>query len=198
MKNKLFLNLNSICKSTRVLGPGNRIVIWTQGCNKDCQGCISPETKSMQNHHIIRTDKLTALILSVPNLEGITISGGEPFLQSEALLQLLESIREKSDLSVIIYTGYLYEELIKDDVKKRITELCDVLIDGEYIETLNDDRGLRGSSNQRVIMLSDRYRLLIDLFNTNIREVELTKEMLIGIKPKKFDIFLNNMIKKMI
>lgn len=144
-------------RQTRALGPGIRYGIWVQGCNKRCPGCIAPDAQPLDGGYTEDTEHIAQDILSQPDIEGITISGGEPFLQQEALCELIDSLRNKRDLGVIVYTGMLYEEIVDTPLAKR----CDLIVDGEYVEALNDDLSLRGSSNQRIICITDRYADLV-------------------------------------
>ena len=148
------LNLYMTCKSTQALGPNKRYAIWVQGCNKRCKGCISPDAQPLDGGDSVAVSELAEEILEVPEIEGITISGGEPFLQQDALCELIDLVRAKRDMGVIVYTGMLYAEVVDTPLAQR----CDLIIDGEYIEELNDDRSLRGSSNQNAICVSNRYK----------------------------------------
>ena len=88
--------------------------------------------------------------------KGITISGGEPFLQASALVNLLQIVHEtRPDLTVMSYTGYTKESLIWPDAQNLIKYL-DLLIDGPYVQALNDNKGVRGSSNQRLHFFTSR------------------------------------------
>lgn len=89
--------------------------------------------------------------------DGITISGGEPFLQAPALAELIGLVREREDLGVICYTGRTYEELRESIEAQPLLEVIDLLIDGPYVLELDDGLPLRGSSNQRLVHLSGRY-----------------------------------------
>lgn len=140
-------------RQTRTLGPRIRYGIWVQGCNKRCHGCIAPDAQPLDGGYTEDTEHIAQDVLSQPNIEGITISGGEPFLQQDALCELIDAVRSQRDLGVIIYTGMNYEEV----AELPLTSHCDLLIDGEYIEALNDDLSLRGSSNQHIICITDRY-----------------------------------------
>lgn len=140
-------------RKTNVLGPAQRYALWVQGCKKRCPGCISPDAQPIGGGYTVEVERLVHEILSQPNIEGITISGGEPFLQQDALCELIDAVRSQRDLGVIIYTGMNYEEV----AELPLTSHCDLLIDGEYIEALNDDLSLRGSSNQHIICITDRY-----------------------------------------
>lgn len=145
---------------TSALGPFVRYALWVQGCNKRCKGCISPDAQTLDGGNLVDVPELADEILSVPGIEGITVSGGEPFLQQDALCELIDLIREKRNLGVIVYTGMLYAEVMDTPLARR----CDLIIDGEYIDALNDDKSLRGSSNQNVICITDRYRKVVDLY----------------------------------
>lgn len=153
----MLLSIYMKCEETCALGPFKRFALWVQGCNKRCRGCVSPDAQPLDSGDSVAVSELAEEILAVPGIEGITISGGEPFLQQEALRALIDAVRSKRDLGVIIYTGMCYEEVRDTPLARR----CDILIDGEYMEELNDDRSLRGSSNQRVICLTGRYKDLI-------------------------------------
>ena len=98
------LNIYNFIESTKTLGPFNRFALWTQGCNFSCVGCMTPDSQSLEGGVKISVEDMTQTILNTPNIEGITISGGEPFLQAKALYHLLSLVREKRDFGVIIYT----------------------------------------------------------------------------------------------
>lgn len=78
---------------TQALGPFLRYAIWVQGCNKCCPGCISPDARPLDGGYAVEVEKLVHDILSQPDIEGITISGGEPFLQQVALCELIDAVR---------------------------------------------------------------------------------------------------------
>lgn len=148
------LRLNQRVKGITTLGPGVRYGLWVQGCTRACPGCISPDAQSLTGGYEMSVEALAREILETEGIEGITVSGGEPFLQQEALARLITLLRAEKDLGVIVYTGFSYPEIA-------VTELagvCDAIIDGPYIEEKNDGRSLRGSSNQRLILLTRRYQ----------------------------------------
>ncbi len=155
------------------LGPGTRFVLWTQGCPRACKGCMSPESQNIHGGYDMDVEELANKIISA-NREGMTISGGDPFLQAEAVAQLIECIRADIDQGVILYTGYTLEEL-KNMHNKEVDHLLsciDLLIDGPYIEEYNDGKSLRGSSNQRVIPLTDRYLNEMNMYGTEEASAE--------------------------
>ncbi len=207
MKNYQFpenkLNINAICRNTKALGPGNRYVIWTQGCMQKCKSCATPEGIELKDNILILPEVLALDIIETPNIQGITISGGEPFLQAKNLVTMLRLVLKEKPLGIIIYTGYLYENLIKsnDPYILELIKIVDVIIDGLYIDELNDDKGLRGSSNQKINYITDRYTGMKDYFESKVREVELRNDIVIGIKPKGLDEFfakeiINKLYKK--
>lgn len=156
-----FLNVAATCRATRALGPGVRAVVWVQGCCFRCPGCIAPEWIPLRPARLIRPEELVRE-LPLGDIDGLTFSGGEPMLQAAGLATLARLARQGHPaLSVICYTGFTLEQLLQQPTRPGVSDLLqqtDVLIDGTYIAMLNDDRGLRGSSNQRVHFLSDRLK----------------------------------------
>lgn len=170
------LRLHLLGRGIHVLGPGNRYVIWVQGCHQRCPGCVSPESRALDGGFPMACEALVQDILGTPGIDGITVSGGEPFLQAEALSRVLTAVRAERDLGVIVYTGYVYETLLREALpgSEQLLAQTDLLIDGPYVDTLNDDGALRGSANQRAIPLTDRYADVLPLFGeTGKRETEL-------------------------
>lgn len=187
------LNLAEICPASRTLGPGQRFIIWVQGCCFNCRDCISPEWIVQQQANLVEPKTLAKTILSVPGTEGLTISGGEPMLQAAALSELLTDLREKQDLSIICFTGFTLKQLLakSDPAIHRFLQMIDVLIDGQYLAELNDDRGWRGSANQVVHFLTSRHLPEADLFSGRSRHVEIhlrnDSALMVGIPPHHFD-----------
>lgn len=186
------VRLHNVALRTKVLGPGDRAAVWFQGCRRSCPGCMSPSSRPMDGGMAASIPRLCDAIVKQQGLEGITVSGGEPFLQPEALDSLLTRLRETSDLGVIIYTGYTMEQLraMGDPHIDRILDsLTDLLIDGEYVDELNDGTSLKGSSNQRVIYLTDRYRPCQEMYAGTKRDVEVIlsagEAFMIGIPNKE-------------
>lgn len=155
---KSTIRIFDLCRTgTHALGPGLRYAIWVQGCHRRCKGCITPESRLFEGGTEIDIDSLVSDIVNRDGIDGITISGGEPFLQAVELFSLLKKVLcQKPNLTVIIYTGFVIEELYKLPEASNLLALTDILIDGEYVEELNDNKGIRGSSNQRVIPLTNR------------------------------------------
>jgi len=167
------MRLSGITAESVVDGPGLRYVIFTQGCFHSCPKCHNPESwdteggKEFSVKQIIRMAKQHK-----KTHRGITFSGGEPFLQADALAQIAHAIRQ-TGWDVVIYTGYTYEELLDlsntDAGIKGLFSLCDLLIDGKYIHKLRSAKlPFRGSSNQRIIdMTKTRENGTITLWHEN-------------------------------
>ncbi|MBQ3291608.1 MAG: anaerobic ribonucleoside-triphosphate reductase activating protein [Mogibacterium sp.] len=134
-------------------GPGFRYVLFVQGCPHRCPGCHNPESHDFNGGTEMTIDEIFTQIKSNPHLRGVTFSGGEPFEQVPALLELGKKIKE-SGMSLMSYTGYTLEELKKrhDPETDELLGLLDILVDGRYIESLRNLTLIyRGSENQRVI-----------------------------------------------
>ena len=152
----MLINLHSTIKSSRVNGPGDRFVIWTQGCRKMCKNCYNPETWSHYRNNLIDIDLLVEEIKN-SSTTGVTISGGDPFEQPEELFYLLGEIKQL-DLSdgVIVFSGYTIDEIrVREELRKSL-DYIDVLIDGLYIDEKRITNGLAGSSNQEFHFLTDK------------------------------------------
>lgn len=173
IENDNILNIFDLCEGTKALGPGLRFVIWVQGCTFKCKGCISPYGQAIKENILVDVNVLAQSIIKNKSIEGITISGGEPFLQVSKLHKLLKVIKEqRPELNIIVFTGFDLEDLDWDEAKDFL-QLVDVLIDGIYIEELNDNKGLRGSSNQRVHFLTNKLILNKDVFENSNRNAEV-------------------------
>ena len=167
-------NVASINRCTKTEGPHKRLCIWFQGCNIICKGCCNPDYQPLVPKNILSLAELVSIITKAKDqfgIEGVTYSGGEPTLQ-QGLPYLTEEIHQLG-LGVISFTGRKYE-MVKD-----ILFGCDVVFDGEFIEDRADNhRKILGSTNQRILCLTDRYRNCInDWFNK--REC-LTAEVNLG------------------
>lgn len=158
--------------AVRVLGPGCRYVLWVQGCHKNCPGCIAGGTHRMEDGKPVEVDAL-AWEIALSGADGLTVSGGEPFLQAPALAELIRKVRQIRLMGVIVYSGYRYEELQAMPQAAGLLAVTDLLIDGEYIRELDDHQGLRGSSNQRVIPLTDTYRAEAACYADQPRQQEI-------------------------
>ena len=147
------LRIAGTIQDSIVDGPGIRYVIFTQGCPHHCPGCHNPQTHDFAGGHIADVEQILESIRQNPLLSGVTFSGGEPFCQAEALVPVAEAVKAMHK-HLMIYTGYLYEQLLKMEEPgvQRLLKLADVLVDGPFVQELRDeDLFFRGSSNQRII-----------------------------------------------
>lgn len=192
--------IHHFVNNSKVLGPGNRFIVWVQGCNKRCYNCFTPDAQSInQNGFEMSIENLYNLIINSKNINGITISGGEPFLQSEELKELIEKIKQTTKLDIMIYTGFTINELINKNQKSIdfILSNIDILIDGEYVDSLNNNSIFRGSDNQKFHFLSDKYKKYENvLYGTQNRDFEIVLKdelFIVGIPPKNFNNNLSNL-----
>jgi anaerobic ribonucleoside-triphosphate reductase activating protein len=169
------------------LGPGTRAGIWTQGCTLHCHGCLSKDTWDADPRRAVPVETVLGWLASLPGpVDGVTISGGEPFEQPAALAALLRGVRawrdtpgrETIELDILVYSGYAYSRLSRSGETREILDMCDAVITGPYIDRLNpggrhSGNGSllwRGSANQRVVPLSplgrERYGALAGVGKT--------------------------------
>ena len=151
------LNIHSVIQESIVDGPGIRMTVFVQGCPHHCPGCHNPQTHDFKGGHLIDVSSLFEQYKENPLLRGITFSGGEPFCQARPLAALGEMVKNHGG-TVITYTGYLYEDLLRissqDSAIADLLAVTDWLIDGPYIESLRSlELNYRGSSNQRILLL---------------------------------------------
>lgn len=148
------LNVARWIARSRVNGPGERFVLWLQGCALRCAGCWNPDTWSHAPRVRVQPSALLAHLHD--DLEGITLSGGEPFEQADALLPLLDAARSRG-LSVMAYTGHELDELTSVAAQAMLRR-CDVLVTGRYLQAQRSETlPWRGSTNQQVRFLTTRY-----------------------------------------
>lgn len=138
------MRIAGILPCSFVNGDGSRYVVFTQGCTHHCPGCQNPETWDLTGGTEISAAEIAADFRKHRLLDGITLSGGDPFCQQEACMELLDLL---PDVNVWIYTGYEYEDICDTPLAKR----ADVLVVGPFVEDLRCEGKLYGSSNQRII-----------------------------------------------
>jgi anaerobic ribonucleoside-triphosphate reductase activating protein len=166
-----------------------RFVVWFQGCDLGCPGCYNPETHAGPAAIEISAADLTRQIRDADGIEGLSISGGEPLQQPEALLDLLGCVRRDTELSILIFSGYRRSEIERMELGPAILEQIDVLIDGRFVSTQRVATGLLGSKNQGIQLLSDRYRES-DVAATPAAEIKITatgEVVLTGVDPLALD-----------
>jgi anaerobic ribonucleoside-triphosphate reductase activating protein len=156
------INIAYVLLNSRANGPGNRDVIWVQGCTIGCKGCRNLAFQANIKRHIIPVGALLKYLSGrVGIIDGITISGGEPTEQAPGVAGLLRGAHAFG-LSTVVYTGRYHAELSRSKSRQihSLLRVTDLLIDGPFIQELHDPiLRWRGSSNQNVICLSDRFRL---------------------------------------
>ncbi len=157
-----YLNLASVRLCTESEGPGKRFALWVQGCKQRCPECCNQQMQEFKQAHIVDADDLINLIKKSKNdfdIEGVSFIGGEPLLQAQGLSVVAEWCN-RNNLSVLLFTGFLYETLLNSDnpfVKKLLSN-TDILVDGLYDKNQTDvERDWVGSKNQKIIFLSERY-----------------------------------------
>ena len=148
------LRVAGFLNNSSVNGIGLRSVLFLSGCHHACPYCHNTLMQDEDYGETIDINNiLTTILKNEPIIDGVTISGGEPFLQAENLLPLIRLIKS-NNLNIWIYSGYTYEELVLNKINVDILKLVDVLIDGRFIISKHDKNLLyRGSSNQRIISL---------------------------------------------
>ncbi|MBL4796928.1 MAG: radical SAM protein [Oleispira sp.] len=147
-----YFNLSHVESSSHIYGPGKRFVVWFQGCALACNGCWNKEMWSFKDKLLVQREQLLDRILNTSNIQGVTFLGGEPLHQSSNLWWLIRKIREHSDLTIFLFTGYEQEELESQNNFSNILEFCDIVTLGRYQEdSRNTNQQWIGSDNQSVL-----------------------------------------------
>jgi anaerobic ribonucleoside-triphosphate reductase activating protein len=161
--------LNKAHFPVTVLGPGRRIGIWFQGCSIGCKGCISQDTWTSKAEEVMTVSELMQWCRQTSGglLDGVTLSGGEPFDQPRALSSLLDALAEwratlASPFDILCYSGYPYARLLREH--PGILDKLDALIPEPFVQTKPATHLWRGSSNQPLIALSARAQALYGPF----------------------------------
>jgi anaerobic ribonucleoside-triphosphate reductase activating protein len=153
---KIRLATPVLMRDSIVDGEGIRTVIWTQGCSHKCPGCHNPQTHSFDDGFELDIEEVKEEIDALEGQDGITFSGGDPMFQVDAFTELAKMVKERTNKTIWMYTGFVYESIIKDAKMSQILPFIDVLVDGPYKDELRDTSlRFRGSSNQRIIELKN-------------------------------------------
>ena len=149
------IQIAGIVPESVVDGPGIRMVVFCQGCPHQCVGCHNPHTHDANGGESTTTEDILAQFVARPHLKGITLSGGEPFVQAAACAELAQKVQQTGK-QVLVYSGYIWEELQNLSVQNsdimQLIKHTDILIDGAYIKQERDlNLAFRGSKNQRII-----------------------------------------------
>jgi anaerobic ribonucleoside-triphosphate reductase activating protein len=155
------LRLHRTLFPVTVLGPGIRAGIWVQGCGIGCVGCMSRDTWDPAGGRTVPVAELLGWLGGLPPVvTGVTVSGGEPFEQAEALTQLLDgiaalSVQRETPLDVMAYSGFTLAALRRSPARWALLERCDVVITGPFVPGRAPGGSWRGSANQRLVVRTD-------------------------------------------
>lgn len=173
---------------SRANGPGARFVVWMQGCTLGCAGCFNPTTHDAAGGREVDIADLARQMATAKaaGTEGLSLSGGEPLQQPAAAAALLDAARALG-WSTLAFSGYSIDEIRALPGGTEVLARLDVLIDGRYVSTERLATGLRGSANQRIQLLTDRYTLA-DVEATPVAEIRIGRDgevVLTGVNPLK-------------
>jgi anaerobic ribonucleoside-triphosphate reductase activating protein len=180
------LRIHAIEPKSRANGPGVRFVVWMQGCTLGCPGCFNPTTHAATAGREVTVDEIATQLAATPRIEGLSLSGGEPLQQARAAIALLDEARSLG-LSTLAFSGYTLDEIRALPHGPDVLARLDVLIDGRYVSTQRLATGLRGSANQRIQLLTERYSVS-DVEATPVAEVRISatgEVVLTGVNPLK-------------
>jgi anaerobic ribonucleoside-triphosphate reductase activating protein len=174
-----YLNIMGYVDESEVNGPGCRAVVWVQGCMRECPSCFNPDSWSFEINQLISIDSLVKKILSNPQNEGVTFSGGEPFWQAATLAEVARQVKANG-LNVMSFTGFTLDELQSDYAPagaQALLDQLDILIDGPYVESLaiNDPKSPVSSKNQKVRILNPEFRDRISWASDQV-EIHILKD----------------------
>ena len=173
------LNIMGYLNRSEVNGPGCRAVVWVQGCWRECPDCFNPASWSLAVNQLVSVKELAERILSEPANQGVTFSGGEPFLQAPALAALAKQIKT-AGLNVMSFTGYTLSELRSPNAPKGAEDLLDqldILIDGPYVSALaiHAPNSPVSSRNQRLHVFNPAFADKID-WASDQTEIHILKD----------------------
>lgn len=180
------IEIHAIEPRSRANGPGARFVVWLQGCTLGCAGCFNPATHGGGGTPMTADE----ILAQVPaGAAGLSLSGGEPLQQAAAIVPLLDGARTRG-MSTLAFSGYTREEIEALPSGPDVLARLDVLVDGRYVAGERLATGLRGSANQRILLLTDRYSLA-DVEATPVGEVRIGPTgdvILTGVDPLKLKV----------
>lgn len=135
---------------TSVDGIGLRTSLYCAGCRNHCHGCHNPQSWDENGGEPIRVEDLFKQIVDADM--NVTFTGGDPMLHPEGFIELAQMIKDNTNKNIWCYTGYKFEDLLQHPIRRQLVELCDVIVDGRFVESERDlSLHFRGSRNQRVI-----------------------------------------------
>ncbi len=180
-------------KNEHLFGPGKRLLLFLQGCSIHCKGCINQHLWEFGIGKDITAEGVFKLAKDV---EGITLHGGEPLDQSDGLLEIIKLFKANNK-TVILFTGYKYNELSKKS-QKESWRLSDLVVSGRYIEEKrNIYLQFRGSTNQRVYRHKGPYKKYVLNDDKTVAIFRINNGVLTsrGFRDKELDDLLNELKK---
>lgn len=139
-------------------GPGRRAVLWLQGCTLHCPGCFNPATHALDGGEERRVCDLVAEIEPLrPQIDGLTISGGEPLLQIQPLVRLLQALHRSGPFSTLLFSGFTWTQIQAMPGSTALLAEVDVLLAGPYQAKQRLASGLLGSANKTLHLLTSRH-----------------------------------------
>lgn len=184
----MIVRVHAVESRSRANGPGSRFVVWMQGCTLGCAGCFNPTTHDARGGREVSIDELAEQMKQAraSGSEGLSLSGGEPLQQAAASAALLDAARSLG-MSTLAFSGYTIEEIRALPGGPDVLARLDVLVDGRYVASERRATGLRGSENQRIQLLTDRYTRA-DVEATPVAEIRIDASgeiVLTGVNPLK-------------
>lgn len=156
------MNYLTISKCDQLNYDGLRVVLWVSGCSHNCKGCQNPYSQDPSSGVKFDDNAKNEIFeeLAKDWCAGITFSGGDPLFEAnrKEVIDFAKEVKERfPEKSICVYTGYRWDEIVDDETMRDILKYADVIIDGEYVESLRSvDLPWVGSSNQHIIKVSDR------------------------------------------
>ena len=177
-----WLLVNSYYYPLKVLGPGVRIGVWTQGCTIRCKGCASVHTWEFDAKKRVFIEDFVKKLSLFPT-RAVTVSGGEPFEQ-RYFEEFLKELRKKGFDDILVYSGFGYEEIKKRF--KKCLKYIDVLVCEPFVEGLESEYSYKGSANQKAVILNRKIFKKYQKFLSEKKvSLQVTDKMIIGILPQK-------------
>lgn len=158
----VYIEISRLHFPVTTLGPGRRLGIWFQGCSIRCPGCISMDTWAGGRGSTTVEEVVNSIIPWISNTDGITISGGEPFDQFDALLELTTRIRSKTETDILVFTGYPWAHI--RDMVAACSGAIDALVTGPFDFEEKQTLALRGSDNQELHFITEKGRARFSSF----------------------------------
>lgn len=184
----MIARVHGVETKSRANGPGSRFVVWMQGCTLGCPGCFNPTTHDARGGREIAVAELAEQMRTARDAgsEGLSLSGGEPLQQAPASIALLDAARMLG-MSTLAFSGYTIDEIRALPGGPDVLARLDVLVDGRYVASERLATGLRGSDNQRIRLLTERYTVA-QVEATPVAEIRIGKDgemVLTGVNPLK-------------